>query len=91
MYEIILQAYGWDEGWKVLTTMAANSKVYSGSADVREGVIIGEVDVGITIDFYGYTAHYQNPDCKYIIPAGETIVNGDPIALLATSRYPEAA
>ncbi|MEM2004706.1 MAG: ABC transporter substrate-binding protein [Zestosphaera sp.] len=91
MYEIILQAYGWDEGWKVLTTMAANSKVYSGSADVREGVIIGEVDVGITIDFYGYIAHYQNPDCKYIIPAGETIVNGDPIALLATSRYPEAA
>jgi ABC-type Fe3+ transport system substrate-binding protein len=91
MYEIILQAYGWDEGWKVLTTMAANAKVYQGSGDVRDGVIVGDIDVGITIDFYGYIAQSQNPDCKYVIPAGETIVNGDPIALLKTSRNPEAA
>jgi ABC-type Fe3+ transport system substrate-binding protein len=91
MYEIILQAYGWDEGWKVLTTMAANAKVYQGSGDVRDGVIVGDIDVGITIDFYGYIARSQNPDCKYVIPAGETIVNGDPIALLKTSRNPEAA
>jgi len=49
------------------------------------------IDVGITIDFYGYIAQSQNPDCKYLIPAGETIVNGDPIALLKTSRNPEAA
>ena len=28
MYEIILQAYGWEEGWKVLTLLAANSKIY---------------------------------------------------------------
>ncbi|MEM3923431.1 MAG: ABC transporter substrate-binding protein [Zestosphaera sp.] len=91
MYEIILQAYGWTNGWKVLTTMAANAKVYQGSADVRDGVIAGDIDVGITIDFYGYIAQSQNPDCKYLIPTGETIVNGDPIALLKTSRNPEAA
>ncbi len=91
MYEIILQAYGWDEGWRVLTSMAANAKVYQGSADVRDGVAIGDIDVGITIDFYGYIAHYQNPECRYVIPTGETIVNGDPIALLSTSRYPSAA
>jgi len=91
MYEIILQAYGWDEGWRILTLMAANSHIYGGSGDVRDAVIRGERIVGITIDFYGYTAHLQNPACVYISPPGETIVNGDPIALLATSKHPREA
>jgi len=91
MYEIILQRYDWDEGWKLLTAMAANAQVYSGSGDVRDAVIRGDIAVGITIDFYGYTAHLQNPSCEYIIPSGETIVNGDPIALVATSKHPEVA
>ncbi|MEM0241914.1 MAG: hypothetical protein QXV92_02505, partial [Fervidicoccaceae archaeon] len=51
----------------------------------------GERIVGITIDFYGYTAHYQNPACIYIIPANESIVNGDPIALFTTSKHPVEA
>ncbi|WP_460124651.1 ABC transporter substrate-binding protein [Stetteria hydrogenophila] len=91
MYEIILERYGWEEGWKVLTGMAANSIIYPGSGDVRDAVIRGDIAVGITIDFYGYTAQIQNPACKYILPEGESIVNGDPIALVATSRHPEAA
>jgi len=91
MYEIILQAYGWDEGWRILTLMAANAHVYSGSGDVRDAVIRGERVVGITIDFYGYTAHMEEPACEYIAPKGETIVNGDPIALVSNSKHPEAA
>jgi len=91
MYEIILQRYGWEEGWIVLTTMAANSIIYPGSGDVRDAVIRGDIAVGITIDFYGYTAQIQNPDCEYILPEGESIVNGDPIALLVTSQNVEAA
>ena len=91
MYEIILQKYGWEEGWKVLTLMAANAIIYPGSGDVRDAVIRGDVAVGITIDFYGYTAHLVNPVCEYIIPRGETIVNGDPIAVVKGSKHPEAA
>lgn len=91
MYEIILQAYGWDEGWKLLTLMAANSKVYSGSSAVRDAVMNGEIMVGITIDFYGYTAHKQNPACVYVAPPGETIVNGDPIAITVSTKNPKAA
>ncbi len=91
MYEIILQAYGWENGWINLTLMAANSLVEGGSSDVRDDVILGRVGVGITIDFYGYTAMKTNPACEYILPPGESIVNGDPIALLTTSSNPEAA
>ncbi len=91
MYEIILQAYGWDEGWKVLTLMAANAKIYDSSSGVRDAVIRGEIGAGITIDFYGYTAMHQNPDCEYIIPQNESIVNADPIAILKNTRYPVQA
>jgi len=91
MYEIILQRYGWEEGWRVLTLMAANANIYPGSEAARDAVIQGEVAVGITIDFYGYTAQQVNPGCKYIVPPGESIVNGDPIALVNGSKHPEAA
>ena len=47
--------------------------------------------VGITIDFYGYTAERVNKACKYILPSGETIVNGDPIAVTVSTKHPEAA
>ncbi len=91
MYEIILQAYGWEEGWRILTLMAANADIREGSGDVRDAVIVGEVLAGITIDFYGYTAERVNPACRYVLPEGETIVNGDPIAVTVSTDNPEAA
>jgi len=92
MYEIILQIYGWRKGWIIITLMGANARVYGESGLVRDAVIRGDIAVGITIDFYGYTAQIQNPgNCKYIMPADGTIINGDPIALLTTSKNPEAA
>lgn len=91
MYEIILQRYGWNEGWRILILMAANAEIYPGSGDARDAVIRGDTAVAITIDFYGYTAMYINPDCEYIVPEGESIVNGDPIALVVGSKNPEAA
>ena len=91
IYQIILQTFGWDEGWKVMTLIAANSKIYEASDAVRDAVINGEIAAGNTIDFYGYTAMKQNPNCVYVIPKGESIINGDPIALLKYSKHPEAA
>ena len=91
IYQIILQAFGWDKGWRILTLIAANSKVYEASDAVRDAVINGEIAAGNTIDFYGYTAMKQNPNCVYVIPKGESIINGDPIALLKYSKHPEAA
>jgi len=92
MYEIIVQAYGWVEGWKIITLMGANARIYDESGLVRDAAIRGDVAVGITIDFYGYTAQLQNPEqCEYRLPMDGTIVNGDPIALVYSSKHPEAA
>lgn len=88
IFEIILQAKGWEEGWKILTLLGANARIYPGSSDARDAVIQGTTAIGTTIDFYGYMAQVQNPNCKYIMPEGETIVNADPIAILKDTRYP---
>ncbi len=88
MYEIILQAYGWEAGWRALTMLAANAKIYDASSAVRDAVTRGDIAVGITIDFYGYTAMHQNPSCEYIIPENESIVNADPIAIIKDTQYP---
>lgn len=88
--EIILQAYGWDEGWRVITLTAANGKIYGGSEAVRDAVIAGDIGAGWTIDFYGYTAQLQNPDTKYVVPP-DTSVNGDPIAVVKGTKCREAA
>ena len=91
IYQIILQAFGWEEGWRIMTLIAANSKIYMQSDAVRDAVINGEIAAGNTIDFYGYTAMQQNPACVYVVPKGESIINGDPIALLKNAEHPEAA
>ncbi len=91
IYQIILQAFGWEKGWRIMTIIAANSKVYEASDLVRDAVINGQIAAGNTIDFYGYTAMKKNPNCVYVIPKGESIINGDPIALLKYSKHPQAA
>ncbi|MCC6041035.1 MAG: ABC transporter substrate-binding protein, partial [Desulfurococcaceae archaeon] len=88
IFEIILQAKGWNEGWKILTLLAANAIIYSESGAVRDAVTRGDIAIGTTIDFYGYMAMHVNPNCQYIAPEGETIVNSDPIAILKDTRYP---
>lgn len=91
IYQIIIQKYGWDEGWEILARMAANGRPYGGSVEALTAVETGETPIGIMIDFYGYGAQIEFPGLKYILPYNESIVNGDPIALLKTSKHPDAA
>jgi len=39
MFEIILQTYGWEEGWKLLTLLGGNSIIYEGSELVGDAAI----------------------------------------------------
>jgi len=91
MFTIILQAYGWEDGWNILIRKGANSKIFIQSGNVRDAVITGNIGVGTTIDFYGYTAQMQTEFAKYIMPQDGTIVNADPIALLTTTSDMDAA
>ena len=54
MYEIILQAYGWDEGFALLTRMGANIRSFpKGGSQTPKDVAIGEAACGLAIDMYG--------------------------------------
>ncbi|MHC1604528.1 MAG: ABC transporter substrate-binding protein [Candidatus Methanofastidiosia archaeon] len=91
IYEIILQTYGWEAGWKKLTEIAANSAIYYGSVDVLNAVEQGDVAIATTIDFYGYSSMLEFPDTEYIIPQGQSLINGDPIAILSNTEKVAAA
>ena len=79
--QIIVQAFGWEDGWSIVTRIGANAGIYPGSVDTRAAVVYGEVGIGMTIDFYGVIAMREEEACEYIIPEGQSIVNGDPIAI----------
>ncbi len=91
IYEIITQGMGWDEGWITLARMAGSARLYQGSVETQAAVENQDVGVSMSIDFYGYATQANNPDCEYILPEGESIVNGDPIAIAKNAPNKEAA
>lgn len=90
IYEIILQNYGWELGWVKLTEIAANSGIYYGSVDVLNAVETGNIAIGTTIDFYGYSSMEEYPWTEYVIPTGQSLLNGDPIALINGTEKKDA-
>jgi ABC-type Fe3+ transport system substrate-binding protein len=90
-YEIITQGYGWDKGFSVLSRIVGNAMMPGGSSAVKEAVEQGAVGYGLTIDFYGFQSTNVNPNVKYVSPGDYTIVNGDPIAISATSTQKDLA
>ncbi|MHA1912033.1 MAG: ABC transporter substrate-binding protein [Candidatus Kariarchaeaceae archaeon] len=81
IYQIIVQKYGWELGWQILTRMAGNGGIYGESVPTRSAVINKEVGVSMTIDFYGLIAQSENDKCLYVVPTNGSIVNGDPIVI----------
>ncbi|MFW9888946.1 MAG: ABC transporter substrate-binding protein, partial [Candidatus Thorarchaeota archaeon] len=91
-YEIISQGYGWDAGWDLLARMSGNGQMPGGSSSVKAAVDNGAVGVAMSIDFYGYQSAYDRPGvCEYIVPSDYTVINGDPIAIAATSTQKDLA
>ncbi|MFW9843646.1 MAG: ABC transporter substrate-binding protein [Candidatus Thorarchaeota archaeon] len=85
IYEIITQALGWEAGWVNMARMAGSAEIFGGSVETQNAVESGDVGVSMSIDFYGYLTQARNPDCEYIVPEGQSIVNGDPIAIPNTA------
>ncbi len=94
IFEIILQAYGWTDGWKILQGMAANTRMFSSSsAQTPHDVAIGEVAYGFVIDSYGLQAVKRAGDATlgFVIPKNLTALSGDGVAILKGAPHaPEA-
>lgn len=85
MYEIILQAYGWENGWKTILSIAGNTKTFSSSASqVAKDTSIGEVAVSLSIDSYALSQIEINGEenMGFIFPENLTVINPDAIGIL---------
>lgn len=94
MYEIILQAYGWDKGWDIIKRMGANIRNFPrGGGQTSKDVALGETAVGLSIDLYALTQIAQSRTDKlaFVLPEGQTIINSDPIAILKGAPHKELA
>ena len=96
--EAIIQRLGWERGWQIIRRMSANARSVASSAPkVPLDVSAGDSAAGPCIDFYG---RYQSqairdagdPDrLGYVDPPGQTVIDPDPIALLANAPNRETA
>jgi ABC-type Fe3+ transport system substrate-binding protein len=94
LLEIMLQAYGWDEGFSVLTSCFANSRtITKASSQIPVLVATGEAAIGPAIDFYAWAKIQEVGEGRlgFALPMSESIVNIDPIAQLKGAPSPRLA
>jgi iron(III) transport system permease protein len=85
MFEVILQGYGWEQGWEIVTKIAANSRsINSTASQVGKDVASGDAICGIAIDTYaGDVIRRTGSDrVSYITPHDYPAINSDGIAVL---------
>ncbi|MEM2904837.1 MAG: extracellular solute-binding protein [Candidatus Bathyarchaeia archaeon] len=85
MYEIILQGYGWEKGYRISTLIGANCKSFPASSSaIPRLVSAGDLAYGLAIDFYAWAevARVGADKVSYVMPQGLTVVNPDSIAIL---------
>ncbi len=88
----ILNNFGWDEGWKILREMCANTRYFTSSSPKTPiDVSAGEAAAGLAIDFYGrgqaqaVARPGETPETSrvgYTDPAGSVYIDADPISIL---------
>jgi hypothetical protein len=94
VYEIILQAYGWEKGWRIITALGANVRNFSNSASqIPKDVAIGEVAYGLAIDFYAWAQVKEAGADKigFVMPDNLTIITPDCVAILKGASNREVA
>jgi ABC-type Fe3+ transport system substrate-binding protein len=84
-YEIILQAYGYEKGWEIITKLCANIRKFGeGGGEGPREVEHGEVAAGLAIDQFAETAikAVGGNALGFVLPDNATVVNPDAIAIL---------
>jgi ABC-type Fe3+ transport system substrate-binding protein len=94
IYEIILQAYGWDKGWRIIYQMSGNAAAFldNSSAPTKE-VSLGNAAYAPTLGNYGLTqqSFLGRDNISLTIPKDLSVINPDGIAILKGAPNPKAA
>jgi iron(III) transport system substrate-binding protein len=93
VYEIILQSHGWEEGFRLLLRLGANThRFIRDSGSLTREVLNGEVAAAGNLDANALGAVSRDPDgMGFFLPPGETIINPDAVSVLKGAPHPELA
>lgn len=91
MFDIVLQAYGWEKGWALWSEITALSQLARrGSTFITDIVGSGQAAIGLSMDFFVRAAIANGAVLKLRYPAHNGINPGQ-IALPAVSGNPQGA
>lgn len=93
-FESVLNSRGWDDGWRILRAMCANSRSYTNSSTKPPIEIgMGEAAAGLAIDFYGRNQAQAVGEDRvgYVDPPGEVYIDADPVSIIRGGPNPELA
>lgn len=85
MNSVLLQLFGWEKGWQLLTAIAGNARSFTHtSTDPIKAVVSGDAAMAMAIDFYALAkiGDLGRENLGFTLPEGQTVLDPDPIALL---------
>ena len=94
IYEIILQGYGWEKGFELITQLGGNVRGFpAGSSTIPREIAAGQIIYGMAIDFYAYgqIAVLGADIIGYTVPLDAAVVSPDSIAILKGAPNMEVA
>ena len=94
IYELILQRYGWEEGWQLLYQIASNIRSFSNnSSQSPKDLSTGEIALAPLIDSYGLDveARFGSDRIRFMVPQDLESYFADPVALGAHGEHPRLA
>lgn len=94
MFESFLQARGWEEGWKLLTCMAGNTRRFDRiSTTTAKDAALGESAYALAIDFYAFSqiAAAGKTNLTFILPEDFSALVPDGVAALRGGPRPDLA
>ena len=94
MYEAVLQAYGWERGWQLLTAMAGNVRRFDRfSSQSAKECALGQVAYAFCIDYYGFIQREAAGagGLEFVLPEDFTSISPDGIAVLRGAPHPVLA
>ncbi|MEQ1600710.1 MAG: extracellular solute-binding protein [Methylophilaceae bacterium] len=69
LIDTLLQGYGWEQGWSVLSQIAANASLAgAGATFISDDVGSGRFAVGATIDFFAVSAMANGKPLRFTYP-----------------------
>jgi len=94
MFEAILQAFGWERGWALLTEISGNCRQFDRfSATTAKDVTLGETAYAFAIDFYALTqiASAGRTNLSLVLPGDFTAISPDGMSILKGAPNLKAA